>query len=288
MSWKETEHSWIDELSGLEWEKEFKTNISQYDAEQWAKEKGKRLPTQEEFMEAEKHGIRELQNMDWEGYWFWSSTAYPGNSDYAYVFYGYNGYAAAYYNRSYSYYNVAARAVSEVQKDEILVDDCDKDLLVQCKWYPTQFRNTKYAQTHNGVRLHRTILERKLGRPLEEGELVDHENRNGLDNRRDNLRLSNHSENALNTDLDRTGMTSQYRGVYKQGKRWIARFGKSRIYLGSYETEQEAYEAREHFLSLEAVVSPVGSPSVDSKLDSSAERILRAKDLLKQVLELLE
>lgn len=125
MNWKETETSWIDLNTGLEWDKEFKTNVTHYEAEEWAKSQGKRLATRDDFIEAEKNGIRKLENIKWNGYWFWSSTPYPGyDGKYAYVFNGYSGYADDVYTRSYSVYNVAARAVSNHQKNEILIHDC--------------------------------------------------------------------------------------------------------------------------------------------------------------------
>lgn len=122
---KRTETGWVDLASGIEWKIEIKTNINQYDAEKWALSQGLRLPTIEEFKIAEDHGIRELPDMQWKDFWFWSSTAYSGYAYYDYAFSGYNGTdgnTGGNYNRNVSYYNIAARAISEVQKDEISVD----------------------------------------------------------------------------------------------------------------------------------------------------------------------
>jgi hypothetical protein len=60
---EKVEGGWRDKASGLIWFEEFKTNINQYAAENWAAAKWNRLPTKEEFEEAAKHGIC-----------FWSST----------------------------------------------------------------------------------------------------------------------------------------------------------------------------------------------------------------------
>lgn len=111
-NWKETETGWIDELTGLEWEKEFKVNLNQYEAETWAKEKGKRLPTRAEFIEAEKHGIRELPDMKWKRHWFWSSTVLPVLPAGAFVFDGDSGSADGHF-RSYSSSYGGARCVSQ-------------------------------------------------------------------------------------------------------------------------------------------------------------------------------
>lgn len=105
-----TQYGYLDKTTKLEWEIEFKTEINQYQAEKWAKEKNKRLPIKEEFKLAESHGIRELPDMQWNKYFFWSSTLCPGYSYFAYVFFGYDGYVY-YYDRVYSFVNVAARLV---------------------------------------------------------------------------------------------------------------------------------------------------------------------------------
>lgn len=120
MSWTETETAWIDTESGLAWEKEFKTHLNHSEAESWAKEQGKRLPTKEEFEVAEKHGIRFLKNIEWKRYCFWSSSLYPGYSDDAYAFNGGDGSADDY--RRYSYYGVAVRFVSRVCEPGVKVD----------------------------------------------------------------------------------------------------------------------------------------------------------------------
>lgn len=46
--------------------------------------------------------------------------------------------------------------------------------------------------------LHRVILERKIGRPIESGEMVDHINHDKLDNRRAALRIASRNQNAQN------------------------------------------------------------------------------------------
>jgi hypothetical protein len=89
-------------------------------------------------------------------------------------------------------------------------------------------------------------LHREIMQPAK-GLLVDHRNRNTLDNRRENLRLATHSENQFNKAKTTSKSTSQYRGVFyeKRSGKWVARIvcrGK-RIWLGRFDSEVEAARA---------------------------------------------
>lgn len=75
--------------------------------------------------------------------------------------------------------------------------------------------------------------------------LIDHINRNGLDNRYQNLRIANKRENSLNTDKipkNKTGFTGV---VALPHGRFSAQKTISGVhyYLGSYDTPQEAHQA---------------------------------------------
>lgn len=65
---------------------------------------------------------------------------------------------------------------------------------------------------------------------------IDHIDGNGLNNSIKNLRLATRSQNLMNAAM-RSNNKSGYRGVSKQGNKWMAniRIDKKRIYLGSYE-----------------------------------------------------
>ncbi len=79
------------------------------------------------------------------------------------------------------------------------------------------------------------------------GLLVDHRNRNGLDNRRTNLRLATHSQNRCNRFVNKVGCSSQYRGVSrnKQKNKWNAQiqFEGKWIWLGRFDNEIDAAKA---------------------------------------------
>lgn len=48
------------------------------------------------------------------------------------------------------------------------------------------------------LRAHRLVMARQLGRPLTSADIVDHRNLNRLDNRRGNLRITDHEGNSQN------------------------------------------------------------------------------------------
>lgn len=78
-----------------------------------------------------------------------------------------------------------------------IIDAEDLPKLEGRKWWVKRSRNTSYAIGHGGrgspcLRMHRIIIGAKPG------EIVDHIDRNGLNNRKSNLRIVSHSHNAAN------------------------------------------------------------------------------------------
>jgi len=134
-----------------------------------------------------------------------------------------------------------------------LVDDADYELVMQYRWRvheaipgPGRRLDGPYAVTNlprvNGkkpaLRMHVLITGIRTG--------IDHENHNGLDNQRHNLRRATRAENGQNR-LPNLGHTSQYRGVcwYRLGGKWQARIkvdGRER-HLGYFEDEEDAADA---------------------------------------------
>jgi hypothetical protein len=136
-----------------------------------------------------------------------------------------------------------------------LVDDEDYDRLMSHRWKimkckPNKFyatRNVCGSRKPNGKRSYETILMHRFIVQATLGTYVDHQNGNGLDNQKRNLRVGNQSQNLGN--MVKTRGSSQYKGVYwnKERKGWQAQIafdgGDGMRYLGRYDIEEDAARA---------------------------------------------
>jgi hypothetical protein len=106
-----------------------------------------------------------------------------------------------------------------------IVDEEDYPLVSQYRWSPRKAKHTWYAGTvmrdddyeWMHVMMHRFILG------LSPEVLCDHNDGNGLNNRRNNLRPATSGQNAMNRRV-RSNNTSGYRGVtwYQATRKWNA------------------------------------------------------------------
>ena len=131
------------------------------------------------------------------------------------------------------------------------VDPADYHELARHKWHATRARHTWYAQRkvwdadarkEVTIKMHRVIL------PVPVGHVVDHINRNGLDNCRANLRPATRAQNACNRlRAGRKSKYSKHRGVtwHKGMQQWFARIGVQgkTLPLGYYDDADEAARA---------------------------------------------
>ena len=125
-----------------------------------------------------------------------------------------------------------------------LVDDADYAWLSQWKWYGVNVGQNLYAVGRMGKRtltyMHTAIMGKRAGFQ------IDHINRDGLDNRRENLRFATQSQNARNQAARRTNPTG-LKGVTEvtRGGRWMARIGTgtTQLFLGTFETPDAAARA---------------------------------------------
>lgn len=127
------------------------------------------------------------------------------------------------------------------------VDDEDYDDLMQFKWHILKMRNCYYAKRgcrEGGKVRNITMQAHILGvlKPHGRAFQIDHKNGNGLDNRRENIRICSYSQNQMNKVSSR-GKTSKYKGVNFCSKRgYISRIklNYKEIYIGSFKLEKEA------------------------------------------------
>lgn len=118
------------------------------------------------------------------------------------------------------------------------IDEADYEVVSRHTWH---VHTDGYVRTGRNIRLH-TLLLGKAPHGLE----WDHENRDKLDNRRDNLRAVTHAVNGRNRGANWTSL-SGVKGVYPTATgRYYAqlRRGGWCIHLGSFDTLEEAAAAR--------------------------------------------
>lgn len=129
------------------------------------------------------------------------------------------------------------------EKFTILYDDEDHELISQYVWNiddgpVTYARSSSHKKK---TRMHRLIMgvtDPKIK--------IDHKNRNGLDNRRENLRICTSCENQRNR-RGRVNSNSLYKGVWfsKQKSAWIAEIKMNGVkkHLGIFSDESIAAKA---------------------------------------------
>jgi hypothetical protein len=125
-----------------------------------------------------------------------------------------------------------------------LIDDEDWPRVYRRIWYAVKAERTEYAATniHHGGKRTIRLMHRFLMNATDPKVVVDHKNRNGLDNRKENLRMATTAQNVVNAEKKRGKFTSKYKGVSRDGKKWRAqiKINRKAHNLGSYDTEEEA------------------------------------------------
>lgn len=123
---------------------------------------------------------------------------------------------------------------------QTLIDIQDIEKAQRYKWHMTSNGYVAHKSTKIFLLLHRYLTD------CPKGMVIDHINRNPLDNRRSNLRICTQKQNARNVGI-RSDNTSGYKGVrYHPQWGWqayIANKGKQ-IHVGWYKTKEEAVKAR--------------------------------------------
>ena len=146
-----------------------------------------------------------------------------------------------------------SREIPLTQGKVAIVDDADFEWLNQWKWHYLAGTYTGYAVRHirtGGKPRQRAILMHRLILSPPPGTESDHINRNGLDNRRENLRICTRGQNHANRRKQighRTTWTSKYKGVFwsRLHRKWRAGItvGREKHFLGLFDDESAAARA---------------------------------------------
>lgn len=128
------------------------------------------------------------------------------------------------------------KTIQLTQGKRAIIDDVDFESLFIYRWLAHKTRNVVYAVRWEGIGrgrqprfMHREILG------LKRGEIADHIDGNGLNNRRKNLRKCTPSQNSMNR---------RSKGIHwiEDRRRWqvtITAGGKTH-WIGRFKTEKEA------------------------------------------------
>lgn len=134
--------------------------------------------------------------------------------------------------------------------NEILVDPEDQWLLEEYTWHLNQDgypRSILPEPDRQMIFLHHCII----GYPIWEGEEVDHIDRNKLNNRRSNLRITDHYVQTLNRDFP-VGETGARNITRRSNGKYRVQLYRNNvpIYLGQFDTLEEAVAERDQWLSM--------------------------------------
>lgn len=120
-----------------------------------------------------------------------------------------------------------------------LIDTEDLYKIKEFKWC------SSHAYALTGVYWKKIYMHRIIINPFMD-EQVDHINGDGLDNRKENLRVCTNTQNQYNSKK-RKNTSSKYKGVsfYKLSKKWNAKlqYNKKSLNLGYFNSEIEAAKA---------------------------------------------
>lgn len=137
-----------------------------------------------------------------------------------------------YKENDYMVMEIHSKSRGETYKCLIDIDDYEK-----VNKYAWNVDRDLYVVNRKNGRLHNFLIKHP------NGTLLDHINRNPLDNRKENLRLATPSQNCLNRTLNKTNKAG-HRGVRLSSDGYGYEAYLKRKYLGFFKTIEEAIEAR--------------------------------------------
>ncbi len=136
------------------------------------------------------------------------------------------------------------KTVPLTQDKVALVDDEDFLRVSQYKWYAIKMSHLFYAHTNVRKADGKTTILSMHVLLLPDAKRVDHQDGNGLNNQRHNLRSATHSQNMANRRKHKNGTSSLFKGVHwhKAAKKFTAQIcvNHKRHHLGLFTSETDA------------------------------------------------
>lgn len=134
--------------------------------------------------------------------------------------------------------------ISLTRGQEAIVDEADFEWLSQWKWYAYLNTRTKVFYARRSLYPSKTLSMHRVILGAQPSQIVDHVNRNTLDNRRANLRFVTVSQSNQNTRLLSARNKSGFRGVSwnRAAKKWQAtiQLNARSVRLGFFNSTKDA------------------------------------------------
>jgi len=123
----------------------------------------------------------------------------------------------------------------KLEQNYFLISTISFEKIIRHNWY---IDSNGYPMTYTGrsKTLHKNLLGKQ-----EKGYVIDHINRNKLDNRLENLRVISARENSYNRTKNKSS-NNKYKGVIKRGEKYVASITKNGIRkeISGFDTEEDA------------------------------------------------
>ncbi len=137
-------------------------------------------------------------------------------------------------NATYVKIELLGRA-KELEQNYFLISKSCLEKVIRHNWY---IDSNGYPMTYTArsKTLHKNLLGKQ-----QKGYVIDHINRNKLDNRLENLRVITSKENSYNRSKNKSS-NNKYKGVIKRGNKYVASITKDgvRHEIPGIDTEEEA------------------------------------------------
>ena len=137
-------------------------------------------------------------------------------------------------NSTYVKIELLGRA-KESNNNYFLISTSCLEKIIRHNWY---IDSNGYPMTYTGrsKTLHKNLLGKQI-----KGYVIDHINRNKLDNRFENLRVITARENSYNRTKS-ISSNNKYKGVIKRGNKFVASITKdgNRKEISGFDTEEDA------------------------------------------------